>query len=180
MRFVRYSLMAGPYPLGDNVEFASRLLHCEDHYIGKAVLGAVQRLFDRDFELLQMGVKEETIASHLAHYLDPYFPDLQVDVEYSLMGEAPKMVTHNESPQRVFPDIIVHVRNNAAIGIPNAQANALVVELKKDTNIEATDRDIAKLRAYRRELGYRCALFMRFGTHDAAGTICECEWVDAR
>ena len=180
MRPVRYSLKAGQHTPDVNMDFASRLLQCEDPYVGKAVLGAVQRLFDRDFELLQMGVKEETIASHLAHYLDPYFPGFHVDVEYSLMGEAPKMVTYNQAPQRVFPDIIVHLRNNVAVGIPNSKANVLALELKKDTNIEATGRDIAKLCAYRRELGYRCALFMRFGTRDAAGTISECEWVDAR
>jgi hypothetical protein len=162
------------------MDFASVLLQCEDPYVGNAVLGAVSRLFDRDIDLLQMGIKEETIASHLAHYLDPYFPDLHVDVEYSLMDDAPKMVTYDENPQRVFPDIIVHIRNNKAAGISDEQSNVLAIELKKrDTNGEATDRDLAKLRAYRRELRYRHALFMRFGTGAAAGTICQCEWIDA-
>jgi len=161
------------------MDFASILGQYEDSYVGNAVLGAISKLFDRDMDLLQMGIKEETIASHLAHYLDPYFPDLHVDVEYSLMGEAPKMVTYDKNPQKVFPDIIVHMRNNKAAGIPDKQANVLAIELKKDTNGEATDRDVAKLRAYRRELGYRHALFMRFGTGAAAGTICQCKWINA-
>jgi Uma2 family endonuclease len=161
------------------MDFAARLLECEDAHIGVAVLQAILKLFDRDIELLRIGIKEETIASLLAHYLDPYFPELNVDVEYSLMGEVPKMVTYCKKPQKVYPDIIVHVRNNLASGIANNQANVLAIELKKDTNTETTSRDIAKLRAYRRELGYQNALFIRLGTGHAAGTISECEWVDA-
>ena len=161
------------------MDFASRLLQCNDAYVGNAVLEAIRRLFERDFELLQMGIKEETIAHHLAHYLDPYFPDFRADVEYSLMGDIPKRVTYEENPQLVYPDIIVHMRNKIANGIPNKDANVLAIEMKKDTNTEASARDIVKLRAYRRELDYRHALFVRFGTRDAAGTICECEWVDA-
>jgi hypothetical protein len=54
----------------------------------------------------------------------------------------------------------------------------LAIELKKDVNTEDTWRDISKLRAYRRELEYRHALFIRFGTCEAAGMVTECEWVD--
>jgi len=125
-----------------------------------------------------MGIKEETVAHHLAHYLDPYFSDFRVDVEYSLMGDVPKRVTYEDDPQLVYPDIIVHIRNNAARGISDAKANILAIELKKDTNTDETARDIKKLRAYRRELHYQHALFMRLGTGDAAKTIAECEWVD--
>jgi hypothetical protein len=46
------------------------------------------------------------------------------------------------------------------------------------TDPKSKDDDIRKLRAYRRELGYLHALFVRFGVREQAGTICECEWVD--
>jgi hypothetical protein len=161
------------------MDFASIADRCDDPAVGKVVLDAIVALFERDLDLLRMGVKEETITCHLARYLYPYFPDLHIDVEYSLMGDAPKAVTYDERPQRVYPDIIVHIRNNRAKGIPNAAANLLAIEVKKDTNLEETERDIRKLRAYRRELEYRHALFLRFGTGEAAGTVIECEWVDA-
>src|SRR6185437_12776967 len=160
------------------MDFASVLEQCEDRLVGGALLAAVQKLFERDLELLKLGIKEETITAHLAHYLSSHFPDMYVDVEYNLMGDVPKTVTYDENPQKVRPDIIVHIRNNAALGIPNSAANVLAVELKKDTNAESTDRDIRKLRAYRRELHYQHALFIRFGTGHAAGTVVECEWVD--
>jgi hypothetical protein len=161
------------------MDYAEILQQCEEPAIGGAVLEAIGALFEGELQLLSLGAKEEAIAFHLARHLQPYFPDRVVDFEYSLMGEAPKTVTHDKKPQRVFPDIIAHIRNNRALGIPDNEANILVIEIKKDTNREAKQRDIRKLRAYRRELGYRHALFLRFATGEFAGTIVECEWVDA-
>jgi|SRR5512138_935394 len=153
------------------MEFVEVLESCDDPAVAEAVLGAINTLFERELRLLSLGAKEEAIAFHLAGYLKPYFPELNVDFEYDRMGDAPKTVTYDELPQRVYPDIIVHIRET--------RTNILAVELKKDTNRETKNRDIRKLRAYRRELEYRHALFLRFGTGDAAGTICECERVNA-
>lgn len=152
------------------MDFVVVIQQCEDATVRDALLGALRTLFERDRKLLELSAKEEAIAFHLARYLQPYFPELHVDFEYDRMGDAPKTVTYDERPQRVFPDIIVHLRHTPT--------NVLAVELKKDTNGEAKDRDIRKLSAYRRELGYRHALFVRFGTGVAAGAIEECEWVD--
>ena len=162
----------------ENLDFASILQQCEDPIVRDAMLGAVHQFLGRDLNLLQLGAKEETIAACIARYLHPYFPTLNVDVEYNLMGAAPKRVTHHEITQKVYPDIIVHTRNNEDAGIPNAVANVLAVELKKDTNPEVSERDIRKLRAYRSELGYQHALFLRFGTGKRAGAVIECVWVD--
>jgi hypothetical protein len=126
----------------------------------------------------RLGAKEETIAAQIAHYLRPFFPEFNVDVEYSRMGEVPKKVTYEVRPQKVYPDIIVHIRDNRSAGIPDNEANVLAIELKKDTNTEKSERDIRKLGAYRTELGYRHALFMRFGTKKNAGEVLECRWVD--
>jgi hypothetical protein len=165
--------------MNNHTDFAHVLEQSDDPAVGKAVLGALNKLFERDPQLLELDAKEESIAFHFARYLQPHFPDRSVDFEYDRMGGAPKTVTHDEKPQRVYPDVIVHIRNNQAAGIPNNAANLLAIELKKDTNPEAKARDIGKLRAYRHELEYRHALFLRFGTREFAGTITECEWVDA-
>lgn len=85
------------------------------------------------------------------------------------MGDAPKKVAWSEKPDEVYPDIIVHVRMT--------DTNILAIELKKDSNPEKKDRDILKLKAYRRELGYTHALFVRLGVGKDSGTISECEWV---
>ena len=165
--------------MNNRMDFTQVLEQSDDLAVGKAVLGALNKLFECDRQLLELDAKEEAIAFHFARYLQPHFPDRSVDFEYGRMGDAPKTVTHDEKPQRVYPDVIVHIRNNQAVGIPNNAANLLAVELKKDTNPEAKGRDIGKLRAYRRELEYRHALFLRFGTGQFAGTITECEWVHA-
>lgn len=152
------------------MDFVQVIQRCEDAAVRDALLGALHTLFEHDRKLLDLSAKEEAIAFHLARYLQPYFPELHVDFEYDRMGDAPKTVTYDQRPQRVYPDIIVHVRYTTT--------NVLAIELKKDTNGDTKDRDIRKLAAYRRELGYRHGLFLRFGTGVAAGTIVECEWVD--
>jgi hypothetical protein len=85
------------------MDFALELQACEDRQVGDAVLNAVNRLFERDLELLQLGVQEETITRHLANYLAPYFPDMNVDTDYNLMGEVPKVVTYDETRRRFVP-----------------------------------------------------------------------------
>ncbi len=70
----------------------------------------------------------------------------------------------------MFPDIIVHRRFT--------NENILAIELKKDSNDEQ-GHDILKLRAYRNQLGYHHALFIRLGTGKNAGSASECEWVFA-
>lgn len=145
------------------------LNQCEEPEIATRVIRSLQTLFDKDVDLLNINVSEETIASRLARYLEYEFPDFNVDVEYNRMGDAPKKVAWNERPEEVYPDIIVHRRRT--------NNNVLAIELKKDSNRETKHRDIRKLAAYREELGYKCALFLRLGTAASAGEVVECEWV---
>lgn len=145
---------------------------CADPVVGCAVFDAVETLFKQDRKLLEKDVHERTIAAKLAEYLQPHFPKLNVNVEYDLMGDVLKRLAWNGGdPDRVLPDIIVHV-----IGEP---VNVLVVEIKKDSNPVLKDDDIRKLRAFREDpnFRYRHALFMRFGVGEGAATISECEWV---
>jgi hypothetical protein len=151
------------------MDYAQVLANCEDSAIGKAVLDALNQLFEKDGNLLAINASEQTIAAKIAQYLGPHFAEYHVDVEYNRMGDVPKRVTWSEKPDEVFPDIIVHRRMTAT--------NILAIELKKDSNPEKKDKDIFKLRAYRRELGYIHALFIRLGVQGDAGRVSECEWV---
>lgn len=54
----------------------------------------------------------------------------------------------------VFPDIIVHKRGTGR--------NLVVIEVKKSTNRESDDWDLAKLKAFKSELHYDVAMFFRF------------------
>ncbi|NCC86229.1 MAG: hypothetical protein EOM03_19350 [Clostridia bacterium] len=148
---------------------AEVLAKCEEPSVGAAVLDALNLLFERDGQLLSINASEQAIAAKLAQYLQPYFPDRHVDVEYNRMGDVPKKVAWGEKPDEVYPDIIVHIRTT--------DENILAIELKKDSNPEKKDRDILKLKAYRRELGYTHALFLRLRVGMGAGTVSECEWV---
>jgi hypothetical protein len=143
---------------------------CADRLVVTAVCDAVARLFDRDRRLLELDAKEEAIAHALAAYLAPHFNGLDVDVEYNRMGPDPKRVAWDGALDLVYPDIIVHIRDSAT--------NVLAIELKKGSNHDPKDDDILKLRAYRRELGYLHALFLRLGVGKSAGCVLECEWVD--
>ena len=121
----------------NQLDLARVLAQCNDPAVGNAVLGALNKLFQSDRQLLELDAKEEAIAFHFARYLQPHFPELHVEFEYSLMGDAPKTVTYDKRPQRVFPDVTVHIRHS--------KTNVLAIELKKDTNRETKDRDISKL-----------------------------------
>lgn len=145
------------------------IANCTDPSVGRAVLTALDVLFRRDANLLAVNVAEQTIAARLAGYLQEHFPDHDVDVEYNRMGDAPKTVAGSGKPEQVYPDIIVHRRRT--------DTNILAIELKKTSNPETKDRDLLKLAAYRRDLGYLHALFLRLGVGDTAGTVPECQWV---
>lgn len=148
---------------------AEVLAKCNEPSVGVAVLDALNQLFENDGQLLSINASEQAIAAKLAQYLQPHFPKRHVDVEYNRMGDAPKMVAWSGKLEEVYPDIIVHTRTT--------DENILAIELKKDSNPEKKDRDILKLKAYRRELGYAHALFLRLSVGAGAGTVSECEWV---
>lgn len=148
---------------------AEVLAKCDEPSVGTSVLDALNLLFQKDGQLLNINASEQAIAAKLAQYLQPHFPNHDVDVEYNRMGDAPKKVAWSEKPEEVYPDIIVHTRTT--------EKNILAIELKKDSNPEKKDRDILKLKAYRRELGYAHALFLRLCVGTGTGTVAECEWV---
>lgn len=151
------------------MNYVQALSECKDPQVGSAVLDALTKLFEKDVQLLGLNVSEESAAAKIAQYLQPHFPAMHVDVEYNRMGNAPKKVAWSGKPEEVYPDIIVHLRDT--------DTNILAIELKKDSNPESKSKDISKLLAYRNELGYKHALFMRLGVKASAGSVSECEWV---
>jgi hypothetical protein len=153
------------------MDFAKVLTGCEEPKIGLAILDAVTKLFEKDSQLLDLNASEESAAAKIAQYLQPHFPEMHIDVEYNRMGNAPKKVAWSGKLEEVYPDIIVHKRETGT--------NVLAIELKKDSNRETKHKDILKLRAYRSELGYRHALYMRLGIKAGTGNVSECEWVSA-
>ena len=142
---------------------------CPDQHVGNAVVSALDLLFQNDGNLLSVNASEQAIAARFAGYLQGHFPGYNVDVEYNRMGDAPKTVAWSDKPERVYPDIIVHRRRT--------NTNVLAIELKKTSNPEGKANDLLKLAAYRRELGYLHALFLRLGVGDIVGLVPECEWV---
>ena len=115
----------------------------------------------------------------LASHLQREFADWQVDCEYNRNHELPKTVRlpTRDAPswddthaRTVFPDIIVHRRDR--------DENLLVIEVKKSTappRLEEFDKE--KLRAFRKELGYRFAVFISLATRGEAEPY-SIEWID--
>jgi Holliday junction resolvase len=69
----------------------------------------------------------------------------------------------------VFPDIIVHKRGT--------DENLLVIEMKKTTSKKTdTTYDLGKLNAFKSQLGYQFAIFIKLQTDGKAG-IDEIQWV---
>jgi hypothetical protein len=157
------------------MDYEPVLALCEDPAVGAAISDALKRLFadPTDVRNLANDTHERTIAEMLARYLRPHFDKYDVNVDYNRMGDAPKEVTWRieagPGPDRVYPDITVHRRFT--------HDNLLAIELKKDSNRQAKTEDILKLRAYRKQLGYSHALFIRLGVGRDAGLVSECEWV---
>lgn len=99
-----------------------------------------------------------------------------MDCEYNRDGVDPKRIRHlplepqdeDTDAQTAFPDLIVHRRLTSE--------NVLVLEVKKSTSARSRVTDFAKLRGYRRTLGFRHALFLELGTGGQPG-VKRAEWV---
>ena len=135
-----------------------------ERQIHRKVITAIRELFRRDRSLLENDLNERTITHKLGVYVQGQFRGWNVDCEYNRNHDDAKRLDLNARPTRtndtqgqtVFPDIIVHRRRS--------DANLLVIELKKSTNRERSDYDVRKLRAFKAQLGYRYAVFVKLQT----------------
>ena len=143
---------------------------------GKQIIAALEQLLDKDALLLQLDVNERSICYRFAMYLQALFPTLHVDCEYNRDGIDPKRIQHlglypdddDTEAKTVFPDIVVHTRNT--------DKNYLVIEIKKSTNTTDRSTDFAKLRGYKKNLGFKYALFLELATNNQAD-LSFAEWV---
>jgi hypothetical protein len=135
--------------------------------IEASVLAALDKLLERDADLLQNDVNERSITHKLAEYLEIEFPEWHVDCEYNRNHDRVKRLKSIRQQSieiddtdgvSVFPDIIVHRRMT--------DENLLVIEVKKSTSAKSRNFDLEKLQAFKEELGYIHALFIMLGTGD--------------
>ncbi|MCD6437284.1 MAG: hypothetical protein J7L56_03335 [Halomonas sp.] len=129
---------------------------------------------DEQAQLLENDASEQAISHQLAMKLCPHFPDWDVDCEYNRKMEVVKKLIYAVSPtgesieRNVVPDIIIHRRMTTE--------NLLAVEIKKSTNQEQSFKDLAKLSAFRGQLGYQNSLFIRFLTGGNNAGVVELDW----
>jgi len=146
-----------------------------DTNIVQNVNKAIKFLLEKDRNLLENDSSERSITHKLACYLEKYFPEWDIDCEYNrnlIDTKKLKDTCKNSSEENgssVFPDIIIHKRMSTK--------NYIVIEVKKTTNKEKDECDIQKLEAFRKELGYRHGLFLRFRTGSTDVKVETCEWI---
>lgn len=149
-----------------------------DEAIAHRVVAAVRSLLALDKHLLEVNASERSISHRLALHLTKQFEDMDVDCEYNRNGHEikrlqifqPCVSTTGDEGSPVYPDIIVHRRF--------LDENALVIEIKKSTSSVSDEWDLAKLSAFRNELGYKTALFLRFECNVETPTLSHSQWVD--
>lgn len=148
----------------------------DQEIVGK-VIAAIKLLFESDKFLFQVNSSERSISHRLALYLTPQFADFDVDCEYNrdaheikrlqLADVCGRSADSDGSP--VLPDIIVHRRGT--------EDNELVIEIKKSTSSVPDEFDLEKLTAFREELHYKAALFLRIKCGEDSPTISTSKWV---
>jgi hypothetical protein len=109
------------------------------------VVSALRDFYARESQLFEKDLGERTFAHRLAVHVEKYFPEWDVDCDYSRLGErtlrlprATIISTDDRAGRSVYPDIVVHHR-----AIPE---NLLAIEVRKATNHQALEHDQHKLR----------------------------------
>jgi len=132
---------------------------------------ALQQLIKNDIHLLEENVNERSLTHLLAKYLEPFYPEYNIDCEYNrdvsstsknnkkqieviqhIVGKQVK--TDSLEGKSVYPDIIIHRRGT--------NDNYLVMEAKKSSSSDKErDKDKKKLEKYKYlGLGYKNAFFV--------------------
>ena len=132
---------------------------------------ALNEFVEEQGQILVNDASEQAISHQLAMKLAQLFNGWDVDCEYNRNGEDIKRLIYAISPdgsaseRNVVPDIIIHHRMT--------DNNLLAIEIKKSTNQESNFKDLAKLTAFKEQLGYQNTLFVRFKTGAAVASIQE-------
>jgi hypothetical protein len=144
--------------------------------IESALTDAIEQLLRSDSYILDKDVNERSISHRLANYIEPHFPGWNVDCEYNRNHDDSKRLdiyprkvqSDDTQATTVYPDIIIHRRGT--------DENLVVIEMKKTTSTEADEYDLGKLRAFKTQLGYQFAIFIKVATGDNIG-IERIDWV---
>ena len=112
----------------------------EEKLLKAKLLKALEKLYEKDGELLKIEASERSIAFRLGIYLDELFrnTDLIVDCEYNREGDIPKKLRG----KNIYPDLIVHKRKIQ-------ENNCMILEIKsKKDDKEGFEHDEEKLKAF--------------------------------
>lgn len=123
--------------------------------VSSIIKSACERLYREQKDLIDMRAHERTIAGHLADYLRPHFPGLQVDCDPNRMGDKGE-AKRSLDGRRLIPDLIIHTRGSIE------GPNIAVIQIKGFWNKEHREKDEADLhdlwRAFRYQHLYRLEL----------------------
>ena len=139
------------------------------------VKAAIVQFLKQHADLLKVDANERAISHVLAVSLKEKFPSWDTDCEYNRDGHATKMLRIAPGKQRtpretiVVPDIVVHRRGTSQ--------NLVVIEIKKTSSRESHSYDLKKLQAFKRQLGYKHALFLKFKCGGGGVGVKNCKWV---
>ena len=147
-----------------------------EELIQEALNNSTNQLIRSDSEILINDINERSISHKLAIYLEPYFSGWNIDCEYNRNHDDPKRLnikkrdiqSDDTQATTVYPDIIIHRRGT--------NDNLLVIEMKKTTSTEDDAYDIGKLHAFKSQLGYQFAIFIKVQTKGKAG-IEDIKWI---
>jgi len=127
------------------------------------IKSALEKLKENDKFLLETHQYERTITHKLAEYMEPFFKEFDVDVEWNkgLDGKDQKMRLHGKDVW-VVPDIIVHNRKTGdkfvAIEVKLSRASTPVIE-----------QDKVKLKEYKKQIKYKYAFLVIIGVSKQTG-----------
>lgn len=146
---------------------------------------ALERFYEDHEQLIAIDANERSITHWLANAVQEQFEEWKVDCEYNRKGKLPKNLeysdervsVHDTDGRSVYPDIIVHVREQPE--------NLLIAEIKKATSGEGPRKDLEKVVDFGLESDYRYrfGVFVVLDTQHAllqwfaAGTPIEVEWL---
>lgn len=133
---------------------------------------ALRKLYNTDLLLLnpKYDINERSISHKLAIYINEFledYPDYDVDIEYNRMSTnysedgidvgniVAKSINYEKHPQKesyVYPDIIVHKRNQLE--------NVSIIEIKMSWKNNRKKLDYEKINQYIEQLNYQHGVFV--------------------
>ena len=118
-----------------------------NNIINDILIPSLQRLYEKDYFNIRIGVSERNICARLAHHMETImhekdnFRDYFADVEYNRKNDG--TIKHSEGYKKVsllmVSDLIVHKRN--------ADNNLLAVEMKRWNNYDKRKEDRDRLKS---------------------------------